>query len=148
MLFCCENNLYAMGTALRREHAETDLALRADVVRHGRRGRSTGWTSTRCEDATRRAVEGIRGGGGPASWSCAPTASARTRCTTPSCYRDKAEVARWKERDPIELLAARMRADGQLDDAAPAALEDEVAAEVDRGGRAPPRRHRWSRSRT
>ena len=36
------------------------------------------------EDATRRAVERIRAGGGPASWSCAPTASARTRCTTPS----------------------------------------------------------------
>ena len=29
VLFCCENNLYAMGTALERSEAETDLALRA-----------------------------------------------------------------------------------------------------------------------
>src|SRR5512139_3655247 len=29
VLFVCENNLYAMGTAIERAHAETDLALRA-----------------------------------------------------------------------------------------------------------------------
>ena len=29
VLFCCENNLYAMGTALAVEHKETDLAVRA-----------------------------------------------------------------------------------------------------------------------
>ena len=29
VLFCCENNLYAMGTAIRKEHAGTELALRA-----------------------------------------------------------------------------------------------------------------------
>ena len=29
VLFVCENNLYAMGTALGRHQAETDLALRA-----------------------------------------------------------------------------------------------------------------------
>jgi pyruvate dehydrogenase E1 component alpha subunit len=29
VLFCCENNRYAMGTALAREHAQTDLATRA-----------------------------------------------------------------------------------------------------------------------
>jgi pyruvate dehydrogenase E1 component alpha subunit len=37
VLFCCENNLYAMGTALARSHAATDLALRAasyDVISH------------------------------------------------------------------------------------------------------------------
>ena len=29
VLFCCENNLYAMGTALARSESETDLALKA-----------------------------------------------------------------------------------------------------------------------
>ncbi|NIV59079.1 MAG: pyruvate dehydrogenase (acetyl-transferring) E1 component subunit alpha, partial [Actinobacteria bacterium] len=29
VLFACENNQYAMGTALARSHAQTDLALRA-----------------------------------------------------------------------------------------------------------------------
>ena len=31
VLFCCENNLYAMGTALERSEAETNLALRASA---------------------------------------------------------------------------------------------------------------------
>lgn len=46
VLFACENNQYAMGTALAREHAATDLALRAASYgiaglagrRHGRTG--------------------------------------------------------------------------------------------------------------
>ena len=29
VLFCCENNLYAMGTALTRSESETDLCLKA-----------------------------------------------------------------------------------------------------------------------
>ena len=29
VLFCCENNLYAMGTALKRAQSETDLCLKA-----------------------------------------------------------------------------------------------------------------------
>ena len=45
VLFCCENNLYAMGTALDRAQAETDLALRAGTTAWSR-GRWTGWTSS------------------------------------------------------------------------------------------------------
>ena len=54
VLFCCENNLYAMGTALERSESETDLALKAASLRdarvvgrrHGRaRGRSRGAAS-------------------------------------------------------------------------------------------------------
>ena len=33
VLFCCENNLYAMGTALERSESETDLALKAASYR-------------------------------------------------------------------------------------------------------------------
>ena len=65
ILFCCENNLYAMGTALR--------ALRVgDGPRRSRRratrcprGRSTAWTSSPCATRRRRAVDAVRNGGGP-----------------------------------------------------------------------------------
>lgn len=43
-------------------------------------------------------------------------------------YVDAAELAAWKARDPIPLLAARMMAAGLLDDAALAHLKGEVAA--------------------
>jgi pyruvate dehydrogenase E1 component alpha subunit len=46
-------------------------------------------------------------------------------------YRTKDEVEQYRRRDPIEVLAARMREAGLLDDAAMAALEQDVAAEVE-----------------
>ena len=50
VLFCCENNLYAMGTSLSLTESETDLSLKAaayrmpswEVGRHGRGGCGTG----------------------------------------------------------------------------------------------------------
>jgi TPP-dependent pyruvate/acetoin dehydrogenase alpha subunit len=48
----------------------------------------------------------------------------------PELYRDKQEVAEWKQRDPIATFTARLRAAGALDDAALARLEDEIAAEL------------------
>ena len=62
VLFCCENNRYAMGTALEREHAQTDLALRA--ASYG----MTAWPVDgmdvlSVENAARRAAEAIRAGG-------------------------------------------------------------------------------------
>jgi pyruvate dehydrogenase E1 component alpha subunit len=49
----------------------------------------------------------------------------------PERYRDKAEVARWRERDPIEQLAARLRDDGSLTDEALATIRAELQEEVD-----------------
>jgi pyruvate dehydrogenase E1 component alpha subunit len=49
----------------------------------------------------------------------------------PDRYRDKAEIDRWKERDPITLLAARLVADGIADAARLADIDAEVVAEVD-----------------
>ena len=50
-------------------------------------------------------------------------------------YRDKAEVEDWKKRDPIDRLVVWMREAGALHDADVGAIEAEVAAEVERGGR-------------
>ena len=64
LLFCCENNLYAMGTAIEREQAETDLALRA--ASYGMAPWSVdGMDVLAVEDATRHAADRIRAGGGP-----------------------------------------------------------------------------------
>jgi len=46
-------------------------------------------------------------------------------------YRTKDEVEEYRRRDPIKVLAERMRGDGTLDDAGWSALEAEVKAEVD-----------------
>ena len=46
-------------------------------------------------------------------------------------YRTKDEVEEFRRRDPIKVLADRMRADGTLDDARWEALEADVKAEVE-----------------
>ena len=64
VLFCCENNLYAMGTAIARHQAETDLALRASS--YGMPAWAVdGMDVEAVEEAARHAVDQIRDGHGP-----------------------------------------------------------------------------------
>jgi TPP-dependent pyruvate/acetoin dehydrogenase alpha subunit len=49
----------------------------------------------------------------------------------PDLYRTKAEIEHWKERDPIVLLEATLREARLLGDDDLAALEAELAAELD-----------------
>ena len=108
VLFCCENNRYAMGTALAKEHAATDLALRA--ASYGVRPLAVdGMDVEAVEAVTKEAVRAVRAGRARTSSRCAPTASGPTRCTTPTATGDKAEVEEWKEHDPIRTLEKRMR---------------------------------------
>ena len=49
----------------------------------------------------------------------------------PELYRDKAEVARWKERDPIAAFRGRLEAAGMLSPEEAERLDREAAARVD-----------------
>ncbi|TCN29626.1 pyruvate dehydrogenase E1 component alpha subunit [Kribbella orskensis] len=131
LLFCCENNLYAMGTALARAQAQTDLALRASS--YGMPAWAVdGMDVLAVEEATQRAVETIRGGGGPCFLELRTYRFRAHSMYDSDRYRDKAEIARWKERDPIEALTRRMMADGELSDDALKALRHEVDDEIQR----------------
>ncbi|WP_405064908.1 pyruvate dehydrogenase (acetyl-transferring) E1 component subunit alpha [Kribbella sp. NBC_01510] len=125
VLFCCENNLYAMGTALARAQAQTDLALRASS--YGMPSWAVdGMDVLAVEEATQRAIETIRGHGGPCFLELRTYRFRAHSMYDSDRYRDKAEIAGWKERDPIELLTRRMLADGELTKDALKALHREV----------------------
>ena len=130
VLFVCENNLYAMGTALARSQSETDLAMRASTYEMPAWS-VDGMDVLAVEQAARRAVDAVRAGGGPHFLECRTYRFRAHSMYDPDLYRDKAEIEHWKERDPLLLLGARLRSDGALDDGALASLEAEVAAEVD-----------------
>jgi pyruvate dehydrogenase E1 component alpha subunit len=131
VLFCCENNLYAMGTAIGRAQAETDLALRASS--YGMPAWAVdGMDVEAVEEASRHAVDQIRDGHGPVFLELRTYRFRAHSMYDPERYRDKDEVARWRERDPIDLLAARLRTDGALDDDALAAMRAEIQSAVDR----------------
>ncbi|HSJ92274.1 MAG TPA: pyruvate dehydrogenase (acetyl-transferring) E1 component subunit alpha [Ilumatobacter sp.] len=131
VLFCCENNRYAMGTALERSEAETDLALRASA--YGMPAWPVdGMDVEAVSDTAARAIASIRAGGGPVFVEFRTYRFRAHSMYDPELYRDKAEVAEWKEHDPILTLFDRMVADGEIESDALTAIEEEVDTEIER----------------
>src|SRR3990170_1313931 len=64
VLFCCENNLYAMGTALERSESQTRLTLKAASYEMPA-WEVDGMDVLAVEEAARKAIESVRSGGGP-----------------------------------------------------------------------------------
>ena len=126
VFFVCENNLYAMGTALSRSESETNLAIKASAYE------MPAWTVDGMDvvavaDAARRAVDAIRAGGGPHFLEARTYRFRAHSMFDPELYRDKEEVLKWRERDPIDLLRNAL----DLDDQTWQQMEDEIAAEVE-----------------
>ena len=130
VLFVCENNLYAMGTALRYTQASQDIAAKGAAYNMAAAA-VDGMDVQAVEAATQAAVARIRAGDGPFLLECRTYRFRPHSMFDSELYRTRDEVARWRERDPIELLAGRMTEAGLLDEAGRAALEREVAAEVE-----------------
>ncbi|MGE0679367.1 MAG: pyruvate dehydrogenase (acetyl-transferring) E1 component subunit alpha [Candidatus Binatia bacterium] len=129
VLFCCENNLYAMGTALRRSESEIDLCLKATSYEMPA-WPVDGMDVVACEEATQRAALAVRSGGGPCFLEFRTYRFRAHSMYDPQLYRDKQEVEEWKHRDPITTFQARMQAQGLLTDDDLKQLEDEIAQEI------------------
>jgi pyruvate dehydrogenase E1 component alpha subunit len=130
VLCCCENNLYAMGTALARHQSQTDLALKASA--YGMVAWSVdGMDVDAVADAARRAVQQVRSGSGPCFLELRTYRFRAHSMYDSDRYRDKAEIEQWRARDPIPALAERLRAEGSLDDDTWTAMELAVSQEVD-----------------
>jgi pyruvate dehydrogenase E1 component alpha subunit len=130
VLFVCENNLYAMGTAIERHQAQLDLTLKA-------RGYATpaesvdGMDVLAVEAAARRAAEHVRSGAGPFLLEARTYRFRAHSAYDPELYRPKEEVERWKERDPIPGLERRLRESGLLAAEDLERIEVAVKSEVD-----------------
>ncbi|HET6818064.1 MAG TPA: pyruvate dehydrogenase (acetyl-transferring) E1 component subunit alpha [Mycobacteriales bacterium] len=129
VLFLCENNLYAMGTALDRAQAQTDLALRASSYEMPAWS-VDGMDVLAVEDATRAAAEAVRAGGGPHFLELRTYRFRAHSLYDPDRYRQKDEIRQWVQRDPLSALKERMQAEDRLTDDDVAAIEQDVTAEV------------------
>jgi pyruvate dehydrogenase E1 component alpha subunit len=130
VLFLCENNLYAMGTALERHQAQPDVVRKAEAA--GVPGEAVdGMDVLAVEAAARRAVAAVRGGGGPRLLEARTYRFRAHSMYDPDLYRAKDEIEGWKARDPIARLTAGLRAQGVLAEADVAAIERAVGAEVE-----------------
>jgi len=130
VLFLCENNLYAMGTALGRSESNVELCEKA----HGYRMHALsvdGMDVLAVRDAMRRATASVRAGEGPIFVEFRTYRFRAHSMFDPELYRDKAEVAEWRRRCPIDRFVRTASERQWMDEAGVAAIEREVAAEID-----------------
>lgn len=130
VLFCCENNLYAMGTALVRSQSQIDLCAKASAYRVSAQA-VDGMDVIAVYEATTAALEHIRAGHGPFFLEFQTYRFRAHSMFDPQLYRDKAEVEQWKTRGPIHTYSARLKAQGFLDEAGFLAITAQVDAEVE-----------------
>lgn len=108
VLFLCENNRYAMGTAINRSEAQTDIAAKAQE--YGMPGEAVdGMDVLAVEAAMRNAAKGVRSGNGPSLLEFRTYRFRAHSMYDAELYRQKDEVEEWKQHGPIVNLEGRMR---------------------------------------
>ena len=100
VLFCCENNLYAMGTALDRAQSQTDLTVKAAAYRVPTLA-VDGMDVEACHTAAQHGVDSVRDTGGPFFIEFRTYRFRAHSMFDPQLYRDKAEVEKWRPGEPI-----------------------------------------------
>ena len=120
VMFLCENNLFAMGTALARHQSQTDIVRKA----------VDGMDVLAVESATRKAVDFVRQGGGPYLIEYRTYRFRAHSMYDAELYRSKQEVAQWKQRDPITMLERQLRVNGLVVDGETPKMESVIADEI------------------
>lgn len=130
VLFCCENNLYAMGTALERSESQTDLCAKAASYKMPAI-KVDGMDVVAVHEATRQAQARVRAGEGPLFVEYQTYRFRAHSMFDAELYRSKAEVEEWKTRGPIHTYTARLKQEGKLSEDEFLALDAKVTAEVE-----------------
>ncbi len=131
VLFLCENNYYAMGTALARHQAETDISRKGAAYRIPSAA-VDGMDIIATAGAAREAADQVRTSGGPFLLECRTYRFRAHSMYDPELYRSKDEVEQWKRRDPITLFRARLEAEQLVSSADAELLDQEAWATTDR----------------
>lgn len=131
VLFCCENNLYGMGTAIERSESQTDLCAKATSYNMPAFS-ADGMDIVAVHETTKQAVRLLREAHGPVFVEYRTYRFRAHSMFDAELYRQKAEVEEWKARGPIHTFTARLKAEGKLSEEEFLALD--VAANVEVAG--------------
>lgn len=134
VIFLCENNGYAIHTAMAETTSVEHVADRADA--YGMPGITVdGQDVLAVHDAVSVAVVRARAGDGPSLVEAKTYRycehSEFATGTGPPDYRKSAEIDQWRSRDPIELFINRLISDGIISHDECASLRTTVLGEVD-----------------
>ena len=130
VLFVCENNLYAMGTALARSESQIDLTKKA--ASYGvATGHVNGMNVLAVHDAAQQAVAYVRDRQLPFFLELHTYRFRAHSMFDAELYRDKKEVERWKQHGPIHTFTDRLKAAQMMDEADFERLDAQALEEVD-----------------
>ena len=126
----CENNLYAMGTALERSEAQTDLCAKA--ASYGMANLKVDGMDVVAVHEAAREARAHAAAGAPIFVEFHTYRFRAHSMFDPELYREKSEVEEWKKRGPIHSHSARLKAQGDLTEERFLELDAAAQAEVDK----------------
>jgi acetoin:2,6-dichlorophenolindophenol oxidoreductase subunit alpha len=127
-IFVCENNGYGEYTPFEQVTAGPIAARAASFELPVTE--VDGMDVIAVRDAATAVVDRVRAGGGPEFVEARTYRFVGHSRSDPGAYRPEGELDRWRERDPLTVVAGRLRALG-IDDDAVAAIAAEVERELD-----------------
>jgi len=142
VVFVCQNNHWSISVPTQQQTASESIAVKA---------RAYGFPGVKIDGndvedvygAAREAVERARSGGGPTLIEAETyRMGAHSSSDDPTRYRDQAEVDRWKLRDPVDRLRARLVEGGawtpEREEGLRAELLRQVNAAIEEAEKLPP----------
>lgn len=129
VIFCCENNLYAMGTALARSESQTDLTAKAaayDIKSVSIDGMDVEAVCAATKEAINYTSQQQR----PMFLEFKTYRFRPHSMFDPELYREKKEVEKWRKRCPIETFKGLLISKGVIDEAKISQLTKDVEAEM------------------
>lgn len=129
VLFVCENNGYAMGSAIARTESETDIHKKATA--YGIEAeRVDGMDVVAVEGAARRAIARIRETGRPHFLECKTYRFRAHSMFDAQLYRDKNEIAEWRRKGPLVRFQGWLLENGLIHESDVDDIEARVATEI------------------
>jgi pyruvate dehydrogenase E1 component subunit alpha len=129
VLFVCENNLYAMGTALALSESETDIQRKAACYRIAAEA-VDGMDVVAVEAAARRAAHAVRESRKPYFLECRTYRLRAHSMFDAQLYRDKAEVETWRPKEPILRFQGWLQANHMIHPEDVPRIEADIDAEI------------------
>lgn len=129
VLFVCENNLYAMGTALALSESETDVARKAACYRITSEA-IDGMDVVAVEAAARRALHAVRETGKPHFLECRTYRLRAHSMFDAQFYRSKAEVDSWRPKEPIVRFRGWLEVNHMIHPEEISRMESEIDTEI------------------
>ena len=130
VLFICENNSYAMGTALALSESETNIAKKAES--YGITAQQVdGMNVVEVEAATQRALDFIRAHQQPYFLECQTYRFRGHSSFDGQLYRDKEEIARWEAKGPVKRLIQWLKENNHFEESELDAIENEIQHEIE-----------------